>query len=1016
MTPAEMQQLVANSAERDPARVNRRVLERALPEDIEPGVTGDPFLRVLFVLREDYLAELDPYVAAVPDNLRSRQRLERLGEEAALMAIERPLVGTECRFGEGVARTLVANLMQMRVEAADETGTITVRGDYVEPVQLQVVCQSLWRALPEDVVEITESHLQAAGDVDEALRHFYEESIQRAAQESGTSEGDLRWWFESVMVTPAGTRATVYRGRTETGGIANAAMDCLERCHLIRGEWRGGARWYELTHDRFIEPIRRARVVWLTERAGAEQTRQILEARAQEWRSGGPLLNGAELLEAERWFSGPDARALGYSRVLEDLVSTSREAMSRRELERTQALVVEQQARAEAERERAQEARRRAEAEEGRAEEANRRAEAEQQRADEAQRRVTAETKRRRGLVVALIALLVVAGWAIDRSRVARREMKLSRSRELAAHSMRALLQDPELSLLLALEAVTIEATEEARAALRESYPKMHVRGVLRHKNAVRRVRVSPDGQMILTIADGAVARLWNSSTGEMVHELRGHTGMVSEAIFSPDGKRILTEAADGTGGLWATKTGTRLVTLGGLLGAAPAIAFSPDGARVATEFGGGETGKPAAARLWNAATGVVGPVLSGHLGAISAVTFSPDGRTVATGSWDKTVRLWDAGSGKPLAILRGHTKAVTDVAFAPDGMRLLTRSTDNVRLWDIRNRAKSQDRAEMVLESAPVQTTDARLFLTVPPASIEVDESSARTGRVTVWDSATGKPIAVLNRSATSSVAEFSQDGTHVVTAGADGIARLWQIPSGLLVSELRGHRSEIHTAAFDPKGAFVVTGSGDSTARIWDTANDQLMTVIPIANEAQTGGVFNVRGDLGASLRSGRIRVWDTRDGRLRHEIATSAGSGHAIALSADGNLVASASVRPSMQDLMMGRVDPTGWIGTRTCGRLVRTRLPWNWLGIARRLLTSRSVPMEGLSSLLPRCRDRSRMFGGWLACLGRNAIGGALPDQEGKEVVTSRATTISACGKLSRAHSGRPWQDTRAGFAF
>jgi hypothetical protein len=29
----------------------------------------------------------------------------------------------------------------------------------------------------------------------------------------------------------------------------------LESMHLIRAEWRAGARWYELTHDRFITPI-----------------------------------------------------------------------------------------------------------------------------------------------------------------------------------------------------------------------------------------------------------------------------------------------------------------------------------------------------------------------------------------------------------------------------------------------------------------------------------------------------------------------------------------------------------------------------------------------------------------------------------------------------------------------------------------------------------------------------------------------------------------------------------------
>jgi hypothetical protein len=53
-----------------------------------------------------------------------------------------------------------------------------------------------------------------------------------------------------------GTRGTVFRGANETGGIPNAAVDELERLYLIRTELRGGSRWYELMHDRFIEAIR----------------------------------------------------------------------------------------------------------------------------------------------------------------------------------------------------------------------------------------------------------------------------------------------------------------------------------------------------------------------------------------------------------------------------------------------------------------------------------------------------------------------------------------------------------------------------------------------------------------------------------------------------------------------------------------------------------------------------------------------------------------------------------------
>ena len=205
-------------------------------EQVRDALEGDPLLRAVFVIREDYIAQLDPYAPLLPEKLRTRFRLERLGKKAALSAVTGPLADTKRSFAEGVAEQLVEELLKVRVQTA--TGeTVVVTGEFIEPVQLQVVCQSLWRDLPPDVTVITQDHLQAFGDVNQALSEFYERSIKRAAQEVGVEEGDLREWFDSSLITPAGTRGMVYRGREETGGIPNKAVRVLENLHLIRGKW-----------------------------------------------------------------------------------------------------------------------------------------------------------------------------------------------------------------------------------------------------------------------------------------------------------------------------------------------------------------------------------------------------------------------------------------------------------------------------------------------------------------------------------------------------------------------------------------------------------------------------------------------------------------------------------------------------------------------------------------------------------------------------------------------------------
>ena len=44
-------------------------------------------------MREDFIAELDPYVSLMPEKMRTRLRMERLREKTALGAVTQPLVG-----------------------------------------------------------------------------------------------------------------------------------------------------------------------------------------------------------------------------------------------------------------------------------------------------------------------------------------------------------------------------------------------------------------------------------------------------------------------------------------------------------------------------------------------------------------------------------------------------------------------------------------------------------------------------------------------------------------------------------------------------------------------------------------------------------------------------------------------------------------------------------------------------------------------------------------------------------
>ncbi len=221
---------------------------------VQRALDEDPQLRVLLSMREDFISQTDPYAGEVANRLQQRLRIETLHEAQALEAVTGPLAQTGRSFAAGAAEYLVAQLLQIRIE---RHGVLEkIRGEYVEPVQLQVVCQRLWEELPPTLNEITESDVRASGDVDEVLGHFYDNAVRdAAAKDRLTRERKIREWIEKSLITSLGTRGTAHRDQALKSGVPQVALDELVNSHLLRSEWRNGSDWYELTHDRLVGPV-----------------------------------------------------------------------------------------------------------------------------------------------------------------------------------------------------------------------------------------------------------------------------------------------------------------------------------------------------------------------------------------------------------------------------------------------------------------------------------------------------------------------------------------------------------------------------------------------------------------------------------------------------------------------------------------------------------------------------------------------------------------------------------------
>lgn len=216
-------------------------------------------LRLVLLMTDDIVGDFLPYETAMSrGGNRSRIHLEPLDIEAALDAIAKPLEPTRRTFAPGVAEELVDRLRITTIRnALDEQRTITA--SHVEPLNLQVVCQTLWRALPDDVTVITTNHLGDYGDVPTALTTFCTSAVKEVAEQEGVPESKVWEWLERRFITDQGTRGVAYEGITYTAGMPNTVARAFEAHRILRSERRSSSVWFELLHDGLIEPIRNGR-------------------------------------------------------------------------------------------------------------------------------------------------------------------------------------------------------------------------------------------------------------------------------------------------------------------------------------------------------------------------------------------------------------------------------------------------------------------------------------------------------------------------------------------------------------------------------------------------------------------------------------------------------------------------------------------------------------------------------------------------------------------------------------
>lgn len=118
------------------------------------------------------------------------------------------------------------------------------------------------------------------------------------------------------------------------------------------------------------------------------------------------------------------------------------------------------------------------------------------------------------------------------------------------------------------------------------------------HSGTVNGCAIFPDGTHVITASEDGTARIWDATSGELVHVLEGHESSVRSCAVFPDGTRVLTAGHDSTARVWDASTGTQLSMFTGHGGPLFSCAVFPDGVRALS------ISVDAAAVVWDSNTG----------------------------------------------------------------------------------------------------------------------------------------------------------------------------------------------------------------------------------------------------------------------------------------------------------------------------------------------------------------------------------------------------------------------------
>ncbi|TRM64677.1 WD40-repeat-containing domain protein [Schizophyllum amplum] len=336
------------------------------------------------------------------------------------------------------------------------------------------------------------------------------------------------------------------------------------------------------------------------------------------------------------------------------------------------------------------------------------------------------------------------------------------------------------------------------------------------HKKSVFTISGHPTQPLAVSGGEDDMGYIWDITDGEVLVKLTGHTDSVTCTGWSNDGEMVATGGMDGKIRLWR---------------------------RVGKENW----------RTWEFLTELQGP------DEVMFLRWHPKGNVLLAGSNDTTLWLWQLPSGNTMQVFAGHTGPVQCGEFTPDGKNIVSACADGILMyWNPRDashifkltpeghfnldgitsiavnpastlavvggaaggvRVVSLSKGDVVNAlggHTEGESIESICFVDVAPGA-SVVATGATDGKICVWDLNTMRLRTTLQHE--DAVTTLLSHGHLLVSASADRTLRTWDVKTGALIREMKGHYGPVLAASLGLGGDVVLSAGDEGLCLVYTT-----------------------------------------------------------------------------------------------------------------------------------------------------------------------------------------------------